>query len=76
MTRFMDCDRATFLSSGNFGAFFETANDAVNGVHKILTLHHSFLMASSNESRLVAHIGNISARESGSLTSKKVNIDA
>ena len=75
MTCLMTCDGFLFLCSGDFGAFLQSTDYAVHGINEILTLHHIFVMACSNQSRLVTYIGNISPGKARGLASQQVNIN-
>lgn len=66
---------AFLLGRGDFGAFFQSADDAVDGIHKILFLYPLFVFAGSDEGGLVAHVGDVGTREAGRLAGQQVGID-
>ena len=75
VTRLMDGDRAALIFGDNLGAFFETADDAIHGIHEILALHMGFLATRSDKRSLVAHIGDVGTREAGSLSCEKFEVN-
>ena len=53
---------------------FESSNDAVNGIQKILLINDLLILSCSDQCRFVTYIGNICSGETGSLFGQKIHI--
>ena len=75
MPCFVVGDRAFFVLGKDFRFALQTADDTVDGIHKVLFANFLMVVASSDEGSLVAYIGNVCARETGCLLSQEVHIE-
>ena len=75
MTGLVDGDGTALLLGDDLGAFFQSADDAVDGIHEVLTLHGLFLATGCDEGGLVADVGDVGTREARRLLGKKLAVN-
>ncbi len=75
MTRFVNCCSTTFHCRHRFVAFLHTPDNAVDCGDKILAVDAFLVATCGNEGSLVADIGNVGTRKSGSLLRQEATVD-
>ena len=68
-------DAASLLRGGDAGPFLEPADDAVDGIHKVVLLDEAFATACGDQCGLVADVGDVGAGESWGLSGQEVGVD-
>ena len=74
MSCFVQGDGTLLLCGEYFGFLLQSADDAVYGCKEILFAYSLLVMAGSDEGCFVANIGNVGARETGSLTGEEIDV--
>ncbi len=69
-------DGALLICRNYLALALQTAHNAVDCIQKVLFFHHLLVVAGGYQGRLVAHVGNVGAGESGSLLCQEVHIKA
>ena len=75
MTGLVDGDGTALLLGDDLGTFFQSADDAVDGIHEVLTLHGLFLATGCDEGGLVADVGDVGTREARRLACQEVQVN-
>ena len=68
MSCLVNSNRASLLVGNDFGSLLEPAYDAVDSVHKVLSLYGLLFMSGGNKGGLVADVSDIGTREARSLS--------
>src|SRR6185312_13062033 len=74
MPCFVECNYFLFAWRYKPVLLLQSANHTVNRIEEILFVNYLFVVSRSNKRSLVTNIRNISARETGGLLGKKINI--
>ena len=75
MTSLVQSYGTSFGFSGNFRLLFQTTDNTIDRIQKILFSYKFFAMASCDQSSFITNVCNIRTGESRSLTSQQVYID-
>ena len=75
MSCFMQSDGTSFSFRSNLGFLFQTTDDAVYRIQKVLLAYKFLSVAGSDQCSFIADIGDIRTRESRSLASQQVYIN-
>ena len=73
---FVDGDGTLFFVGHDACFLFQTADDAIHGVEEILLCHGLAVVTSGDECGLVAHVGDVGTRETGSLSREQFDVQA
>ena len=75
MSRFVECDGVLLVLRDDFGALFQTTDDAVHRIQEVLVRDELAVFSCGKEGRLVAHVGDVGAAESRRLLRQKIDVD-
>ena len=71
----MVCYGTLFCWRNNLAASFQSAYDAVDGIQEVLSVYGLLVLACGYQGRLVADIGDVSAREAGGLLGQELHVE-
>ena len=74
MSSLMQCYGTFFLGCHHLCLLLQSTDDAVNGIEEILLAYNLTVVTGSYECCLVAHVCNVSTRESWRLACQQVNV--
>ena len=75
MSRFVERDSVLLVFRDDFGALFQTADDAVHRIQEVLMRDELSVFSCGEQGRFVAHIGDVGAAESWRLLRQEVDVD-
>ena len=75
VSSFVEGDAVTLLFGGHLILLLQTTDDAVDGVHKVITGDELLASAGSDEGCLITYIGDVSTREAWGTSCQEVDVD-
>ena len=75
MPSFVQGDAVTLLFGGHLVLLFQTTDDAVDGIHEVITGDELLASAGSDEGSLITYIGDVSTREAWGAACQEVNVN-
>ena len=75
VSSFVEGDAVTLLFGGHLVLLLQTTDDAVDGVHEVITGDELLASAGSDEGCLITYIGDVSTREAWGTACQEVDVD-